>query len=249
MSKVLERMVANRIGWYLEHNKLLNSIQAGFRKNHSTVDHPMRLKTEIENALKSGNITVGVFLDFSRAFDRVWIDSLLMKTMALGIEGHCLKYIENFLNGRTAQVVLKGDRSDIYSSDNGTPQECVLSPLLFLIFINDFPALSPHSSSALFADDSSIWRSGSNIHQITFHLQQDLHKIEKWCNDWGFKINTAKSYIVIFTKKKNITTELIINKKPIAVKKNGHLPGVHLRFQAYMGTSHWKYSCSMQKKT
>ena len=70
-SKLLERMVSSRLSWYLEAYKLINPIQAGFCKNHSTLDHPMLLKEGIENALSSEDITVGIFLDFSRAFDLV----------------------------------------------------------------------------------------------------------------------------------------------------------------------------------
>ena len=218
-SKLLERMVSNRLSWYLEAYKLINPIQVGFRKNHSTLDHPMRLKADIENALSSEGITVGIFLDFSRAFDLVWIDGLLMKMAKLNINGLCLAFIKNFLINRTAEVVLKGDHSSKFWLDNGTPQGCVLSPLLFLIFINDFPSLSIATRSALFADDSGIWRSGLNINHIAHHLQEDLLIIEKWCREWGFLINAKKTQGVIFTRKRNVCTNLFINGIPITFSK------------------------------
>ena len=101
-----------------------------------------------------------------------------MKMTKLTINGQCLAFVKNFLINRTAEVVLKGSHSFKFWLDNGTPQGCVLSPLLFLIFINDFPPLSIATRSALFADDSGIWRSGLNINHINDHLQQDLLLIE-----------------------------------------------------------------------
>jgi hypothetical protein len=212
-------MVSSRLSWYLEAYKLINPIQAGFRKNHSTLDHPMRLKTDIENSFSAQGITVGVFLDFSRAFDLVWIDGLLMKLLKLNINGRCLSYIRSFLSDRTAEVVLKGVHSYKFWLDNGTPQGCVLSPLLFLIFINDFPKLSLATRSALFADDSGIWRSGLNINHIIHHLQQDLIVIENWCKEWGFVINAKKTQGVIFTRKKNISAKLFVKGEAITFAK------------------------------
>ena len=212
-------MVAQRLIWYIESTNLINPAQAGFRKFHSTIDHAFRLKTEIENSLSVGGITVAVFLDFSRAFDLVWTDGLLMKLLKYRIDGKCLTYIRNFLNNRSAEVVVNGDHSAKFFPQNGTPQGCVLSPILFLLFINDFPKLSNFSSLALFADDSSVWRSGNNIHQITHHLQLDIASIEAWCHEWGFVLNIKKCTAVIFTRKKNITTKLLLNNQPIKFAK------------------------------
>ena len=105
---------------------------------------------------------------------------------------------------RAAEVVLKGDHSFKFWLDNGTPQGCALSPLLFLIFINDFPPLSIATRSALFADDSGIWRSGLNINHINHHLQQDLLLIEKWCRKGGFTIN-KKNRKVLYLQAKRIS--------------------------------------------
>ena len=113
-SKVMERLVANRLNWYLETYNLINPIQAGFQKNHCTLDHAIRLKSEAENVVSSGNITVAIFLDFSRAFDLVWTDGPLMKLLKLHINGNCLNYIKNFLENRSAEVMIGGTQSASY---------------------------------------------------------------------------------------------------------------------------------------
>jgi len=103
-SKVMEKMVVNRLNWFLEKNNLMNKNQAGFRKNFSTNDPVIRLTYEADYAIKSGNITVAILIDFTRAFDLLWVDGLLMKMMNLHISGNMLKWVKNFLANRTYQV-------------------------------------------------------------------------------------------------------------------------------------------------
>ena len=69
--KIMEKMVVNRLNWFLEKNNILNPSQAGFRKNCSTSDPVIRLKCEAEFSLKAGFITVAVLIDFTRAFDQL----------------------------------------------------------------------------------------------------------------------------------------------------------------------------------
>jgi hypothetical protein len=181
VSKIMEKILHTRISNYMNINQLFNINQSGFRKDHSTIDHIIRLKVEAQNAVNSGHVTMVILLDFTRAFDMLWIDGLLLKMIKLNITGNSLKWIQAFLTNRINQVLISNTLSREYSPENGTPQGSIISPLLFLIMINDFPKLSKFTSSALFADDGTIWRSGTNLAQITKHLQDDLILIEKWC--------------------------------------------------------------------
>ena len=96
----------------------------------------MRLQNDIQAALNHGNYTVGVFLDFSKAFDMMWKGGVMEKLKRMGIGGNIFNWIDDFLSERTFLRV--GDQlSDTLRLDNGTPQS--ISPLLFLIQINDFP--------------------------------------------------------------------------------------------------------------
>src|SRR5206468_7854115 len=167
-------------------------------------------------------------IDFHRAFDLLWIDGLLIKLIKLGISGNMFTWIKNFLTDRKYQVKIEDTLSDIYSTENGTPQGSVLSPLLFLIMVNDFPQLSKYTDSAFFADDGTIWRSGMNLPQVVFHLQEDLNVIGNWCNKWGFVVNIEKTTGILFTRKK-IKHESIILKmqgKAILFKNSVTLLGV-----------------------
>jgi len=99
--------------------------------------------------------------------------------------------------------------------ENGSPQGSVISPLLFLIMMNDYP-LDVHRGSrlSLFADDSSVYKSGSNLKYISKCIQTYLNNIYEWCDEWGFKISYSKTVCVLFTRKPNII--------PIPITLNGH---------------------------
>ena len=186
ISKLVEKMIVARLTWYLDKNDLLNPNQAGFRKKFSICDPIIRLKHEAEFALSQGNHTIAVMIDFTRAFDLLWVDGLLTKMLDLKISGNTIKWIKNFLTNRTNRVNIGDQFSSTFNLENGTPQGSSLSPILFLIMINDFPKLSQYTSDALFADDCTIWRSGSNIRQIIFHLQKDLDTLSTWCKNGVF---------------------------------------------------------------
>jgi hypothetical protein len=99
----------------------------------------MRLQADIQNSINHGQYTAGVFLDFSKAYDMIWKDGLMHKVRNLNITNNMYNFIKDFLSKRTIQVKVGDDLSDTVELENGTPQGSVLSPLLFLIMINDFP--------------------------------------------------------------------------------------------------------------
>ncbi|MFI5407494.1 MAG: reverse transcriptase domain-containing protein, partial [Nitrososphaerales archaeon] len=144
---------------------------------------------------------------------------------------------------RTASVIINDSISSPILLENGTPQGSVISPILFLVMINDFPELSKHTSTALFADDSTIWRSGKNMAHIITHLQEDLALIEKWCLRWGFTLNHSKTTAIVFTKKKKLTNPvLFVNNTIIKVEQKCYFLGVYFDKQLTWN-SHIQYIC------
>jgi len=124
--------------------------------------------------------TVGVFIDFQSAFDMMWRSGLLVKLRKLGITGNIFSYIKNFLTNRSIQVKVGDATSQRYILENGTAQGLIISPLLFLIMINDLPDSLRDVESSLFADDSCIFKSGRNLNHITKYIQDNLNKITEW---------------------------------------------------------------------
>ena len=116
-----------------------------------------------------------------------------------GIEGHTLKWIENFLSGRSQQVILNGQHSESYPVLSGVPQGSVLGLLLFLCYINDLPA-QVKSSIKLYADDALVYQI---IHSKTHQdkLQEDLCKLAQWAATWQMSFNVQKCMYLRITNK------------------------------------------------
>ena len=127
----------------------------------------------------------GVFLDISKAFDKVWHIGLLFKA---GVEGQSLALLKDYLYSGKQRVVLNGQTSDWRKINSGVPQESVLGPLLFLIFINDLPD-GIASLCKSFADDTSLFSKVYDIDISAKELNSDFEKIGKWAFQWKMQFN------------------------------------------------------------
>lgn len=220
LCKILERLVTTRLTYHVEKNNLLSNVQSGFRQGRCTVDQIMRLQDAINKHNHTKGFTVGVFIDFQSAFDMVWQKGLLIKMKNMGITGNVFSFVENFLSDRTLQVRVGAALSDTQLLDNGTAQGSVISPLLFLLMINDLPDSLHGVETSLFADDSCIYKSGKNLDKILEVIQHNLDLLADWCERCGFRINTDKTVVVLFTHRiDKIEKILKINDKPLRVVK------------------------------
>ena len=98
-----------------------------------------------------------LFLDISKAFDKVWHNRLIYKFKQNGVAGDLLDTLTNFLKERKQRVILNGQHSTRTNVETGDPQGLTLGPLLFLIYINDLPE-NLVSNPNLFADDASLFQ-------------------------------------------------------------------------------------------
>ena len=121
----------------------------------------------------------GVFLDLSKAFDKVWYDGLLYKLRRMGICGEYLGLLDSFLSDRFQRVLLNGETSKWSQIKTGIPQGSVLGPLLFLVYINDLPE-GLTSNVKLFANDTSIFSVLRDSSSKSLSLNEDLSKISQW---------------------------------------------------------------------
>ena len=220
--KIFERHIFNSLFNYLIENNLLSPHQSGFIPGDSFVQQVISITHEIYNAFGCNpSLEVrGVFLDISKAFDKVWHDGLIYKLKRNGITSDLLRLIESFLSDRYQRVVLNGNNSNWNKIKAGVPQRSILDPLFFLIYINDLPS-ELRCSAKLFADDTSLFSVVENVNKTTANLNKDLENINKWVQQWKMSFNpdpTKMVQEVLYSRKKLkvIHPSLIFNGKGVS---------------------------------
>ncbi len=197
--KLLEHIIHSHIMKFFELNNILSDNQHGFRAKRSTETQLILTIDDLAKALDSKKSVDVVVLDFTKAFDKVPHRRLMHKLYHLGIRGSLHTWICNFLSGRQQRVVIDGESSSPASVTSGVPQGTVLGPLLFLIYINDLPDKLT-SQVRLFADDCLVYQPITSDEDVA-SLQNDLHHLESWQNDWLMHFNPSKCCTISFANR------------------------------------------------
>ena len=206
-AKVFERVIYNSLFNYFLHNKLFTPSQSGFLPGDSCIAQLLSIIHEIQSAFDD-NPTIdvrGIFLDISKAFDKVWHDGLLFKLKIYSVEGDLLLLLKNYLKNRKQRVALNCQTSEWRKINSGVPQGSVLGPLLSLIYINDLPDAIT-SISKIFADDISLFSKVQDINRSANELNCDLEKVSNWAYQWKMQFNpdpNKQANEVIFSRKSN----------------------------------------------
>ena len=148
---------------------------------------------EWTSILEEGDSVDALYLDFSKAFNSVPHQRLLLKLRSCWVGGKLLNWVEAFLTGRRQRVSVNGSRSEWAAVTSGVPQGplgAVLGPLLFVVFVNDLPG-EVLSSVKMFADDTKIYRSVSQASDVHL-LQADLNALVGWSERWQLPFNREK---------------------------------------------------------
>ena len=128
-----------RLSDFLTKLEMLYEFQFGFRKKHSTHLAHLVLQDKITKSLDNGEKVIGIYLDFSKAFDTVNHDILLQKLYQYGIRGTAYEWFKGYLTDRVQYVTYNGIQSSPKQIKCGVPQGSILGPLLFFIYVNDLP--------------------------------------------------------------------------------------------------------------
>ena len=200
LSKVMERCVFNHCYHHL--SPFLYHLQHGFLRERSTVTQLLEVYHNILNSVASGKEVDIIYLDLSKAFDKVSHNLLLLKLNNYGISGPLLSWFRNYLTDRHQRVVLDGVYSKWLPITSGVPQGSILGPLLFLVYVNDVPNyIRFQSTIALFADDTKLYKS-IDFPGAKNDLQADLNNLHKWSLDWGMEFNKSKCQVLHVSKRK-----------------------------------------------
>ena len=212
--KTMERMVNDRLVWFLEKNKLITPFQSGFRKHRSTIDHLIRFETFVREAFIKKEHVVSVFFDLESAYDTTWKYGIMNDLYDFGIRGRLAHFISAFLTDRQFKVRVGNTYSDHHEQEMGVPQGCILSVTLFSVKINNIiKAVCPGVECFLYVDDFCICYRSKHMHTIERKLQQVLNNLQKWSDENGFKFSKSKTKCMHFCqlRKHHCDPDLILD--------------------------------------
>ena len=203
LCKVLEKLINNQTMTYLEDNQLLNNLQYGFRKRKSTRDAILEFTNDTLMALNNGMCVLGIFIDFSKAFDTINHQILISKLENLGFSSPCLRWFSNYFTDRSQVVTIDNYSSRSCKLTVGVPQGSILGPTLFLIYINDLCSCFKYLKPILYADDTNLFYQSKNLALDISKINQDLDSLDYWCKCNKLTINLDKTNFIIIKNRQN----------------------------------------------
>ena len=209
IGKVLERIIQQRLEYFLENNQVFNSSQLGFRKGYGTTEALATIINFITSQ-KDKKYTVAVYIDLESAFDRVWHQGVLFKLKELNIPTYLLKWIKNYFQDREICTRYKDFITSTKPLTVGVPQGAVLSPILFNVMLHDLPT-DNNVKIITYADDITLLSSDTKIEEAKRTMQNYLNKLIDWLQKWKMNVNPQKCTYQIFTTKRlvpNITLRM-----------------------------------------
>ena len=236
IAKLMERTIADKIYYLAEEGNWLSPLQAGFRKGRSTEDQIARVVQAISDGLHSPKMerSVLVLLDYSKAYDTVWRERLLNRMLDLGVPIPLVRWISAFLSNRQARVRYNNTLGKTQVLQQGVPQGSVLSPLLFLLYIDELAHRLPSDTvNSLFADDVGAVATHRDRLAAQQQAQKTVDIIAKWSVERKLSLNADKCEVCYFTNATSTQETswiplIKIDGKPIPPKRNPRLLGVYL---------------------
>lgn len=217
-SKVVEKILNNRLSKFLLKKNIITNAQYGFQKGKSTESALTKIRDQIVKNIEDKLYTIGVFLDLRKAFDSIQHDILLRKCYFYGLRGKAHELIKSYLSERLQYVKLHGYESNKLIIKYGVPQGSILGPLLFLLYINDIVSIPNTPDIILYADDTNIFFSHHSLSHLSTLINSYLEHLSGWLASNQLKVNVSKTKFIIFrpiNKASDPMFSLCINGMPL----------------------------------
>ena len=200
--EIVVRHIVNRLSWWLEEKSLLSPWQAVFRKRRCTTDQCLRLSQFASDGFQSTNKerTVLMLFDYSKAYDTVWRTGLLQKMLDIGVPLRFVQWTTAWLANRIARVQLNGVTWRCRTFKEGLPQGSVLSPLLFVLYIDDL--LGNFSESTMVSandDDLALACRGRKKEDVALRMQAEVDKVVSWSQQARQTLNATMCEVAFFS--------------------------------------------------
>lgn len=208
INKCFCEVIRQRLTSWADRNHKLPPAQFGFRKGHSTVDKLFVLSALTQRAKKLKEPLYSILVDFRKAFDSIKHDLLWIKLQKMGVSTRIILLLKNMYRGINSAVQIPGsnDLTCNFTHHQGDRQGCILSPLLFNLFLSDLDSslqrqgcrtvklMTTDVRCLMFADDLVV------VTESGRDLQKVLQALEEYCTTWGLSINVEKTKIIIFRR-------------------------------------------------
>lgn len=188
-------------------------------------------KELIINNIDAGKLTLGIFIDYSKAFDRLNHQILISKLEGYGIRGVANLLFQSYLSGRTQCVAIEKYCSSYREIKSGVPQGSVLGPILFNIYVNDLAEIVSDASIVQYADDTSLFVSGHDLDDLLLRSRSILCNLSAWSRNNALTINCSKSKAILFRargRQSYLNQELFLDGAPIETLSKYKVLGVTL---------------------
>ena len=243
-SKILEKVVNFQLMKYLTDNNVINTRQYGFQPNKGTNDALVQLSQQSFEALNKKHLILGIFIDFSKAFDTINHDILTTKMKNLyNFNTSTITWFQNYLSNRKQCVQINNTTSSLHGISCGVPQGSILGPTLFILYINDLITHVKLFNLILYADDTNLFFDTSNLNENINNINLELTNIANWCDANKLTLNLQKTNYMLI---KNYQNKAIIS-MPLKIR---HIEIDRVSSMKFLGVhidEHLKWNVHIEK--